>query len=949
MKSREPGTLVTARGRDWVVLPGSTPDFVVARPLNGDNEFTTGLFAHEVGEASFPVPTADPGELGDNDSAALLRTALQIGFRGSAGPFRSLAGIAVAPRDYQLVPLLLALRMDPVRLLIGDDVGIGKTIESALIAKELLEQGSATGLSVLCSPALAEQWTAELRNKFALDAVTVLRSTVDRLESRRPRDRDFFAHYPVTVVSTDFIKSEARRDLFVTTAPDLIIVDEAHTCVGGGTRDRQLRYELLKRLARRPQRHLLLVTATPHSGKEQAFRDLIGLLDPSLAGLDLRTRQGRSRLARHFVQRRRHDIRKFLDQRTPFPEKREFLDIAYPLQAEYGRLTREVLSYARESIRTAGGALTRRTRWWSALGLLRSVSSSPAAATATLLNRGGGAASETEADALGRVTVLDDIEDETLEGVDAPPAADDDSLTKQDRARLRRFADAFAALHGPRDDLKLAELIKQVKGLIANGYNPIVFCRYIPTAEYLKTHLGHAFKQRVTVDAVTGQLPPEARAERIAGLTASSGPRILVATDCLSEGVNLQDGFQAVVHYDLAWNPTRHEQREGRVDRFGQQKPIVRAVTLYSTDNVIDPIVLDVLLKKSREIRQTTGVSVPVPERAETVMNALFKEILEGDPDQPFLDLDFTQESQELHEEWQQTAEVEKRWRDGSERESKAITKYAQSGLDLDEIQPEVEAVRRALGSADDVAWFTRRALSALGAHVASAEPDDGGFIAEVNHLPSGARLALGIPAAGEVPPLPFRPHPPVIPGERALVRTDPGVAGLARYVLDAALDPRLDERERPARRAGVIATTAVPSRTTLLLVRYRFHVTMPRRPGDGASPEPKTIVAEDARMLAYRGGERLTAAECRALAAAEPAGNLLPEIVRQNIDRAIREVSGLKDELELRGAEFAAELEEAHRRVRHAAGAYVKGLSVRFQPDADVLGVYVYLPGGAR
>ncbi len=136
-----PDSLVAARGREWVVLPASTAEFVVARPLNGDMELVTGLFPGEITEASFPRPSAGPGEVGDDIAADLLRTALRIGFTSSAGPLRSLASIAVEPRQYQLVPLLLALRMDVVRLLIGDDVGIGKTIEAALIAKELLEPG----------------------------------------------------------------------------------------------------------------------------------------------------------------------------------------------------------------------------------------------------------------------------------------------------------------------------------------------------------------------------------------------------------------------------------------------------------------------------------------------------------------------------------------------------------------------------------------------------------------------------------------------------------------------------------------------------------------------------------------------------------------------------------------------------------------------------------------
>src|SRR5207253_8441115 len=119
--------------------------------------------------------------------------------------------------------------------------------------------------------------------------------------------------------------------------------------------------------------------------------------------------------------------------------------------------------------------------------------------------------------------------------------------------------------------------------------------------DYLKRKL-----RGVTVAVVTGELPPEEREQRVLELSAAP-KRVLVATDCLSEGVNLQQGFDAVVHYDLAWNPTRHEQREGRVDRYGQSADKVRAVTIYGRDNQVDGIVLNVLLRKHEEIRKATG------------------------------------------------------------------------------------------------------------------------------------------------------------------------------------------------------------------------------------------------------------------------------------------------------------------------------------------------------
>jgi hypothetical protein len=206
-----PGALVRARGREWVVLPDSHDDLLVVRPLGGGDDDTAAILPglEEVEEATFPPPTTE--DLGDSSSARLLRTALRVGFRSSSGPFRSLANLAVEPRAYQYVPLMLALRHEVVRLLIADDVGIGKTVEAGMIAAELLANGDASGLAVLCSPALAEQWQRELREKFSIDAELVLPSTVTRLTRGLMLTESLFERFPYVVVSTDFIKSPPRR------------------------------------------------------------------------------------------------------------------------------------------------------------------------------------------------------------------------------------------------------------------------------------------------------------------------------------------------------------------------------------------------------------------------------------------------------------------------------------------------------------------------------------------------------------------------------------------------------------------------------------------------------------------------------------------------------------------------------------------------------------------
>jgi SNF2 family DNA or RNA helicase len=349
------GTLVRARGREWVVLPSPDEQMLMVRPLGGTEDEVTGIYLpiEPVEDATFAPP--DPSQMGDDRSCRLLRDAVRIGFRSSTGPFRSFANIAVEPRPYQLVPLLMALKLSPVRLLIADDVGIGKTVEAGLIVRELLDRGEVERLAVLCPPQLVEQWQEELREKFHLEAEMVLPGTVQRLERTCAPGQSLFERYPYVVVSIDFVKSERRRDEFLRSCPELVIVDEAHTCAfsGEGRGGHHQRYSLISKLAANPTRHLILVTATPHSGKEDAFRSLLTFLNADFATLpdDLTGpahEKDRRKLAAYFVQRRRADIRAYLDTETPFPQREES-EQTYKLSADYKRLLEKVLRYARDT------------------------------------------------------------------------------------------------------------------------------------------------------------------------------------------------------------------------------------------------------------------------------------------------------------------------------------------------------------------------------------------------------------------------------------------------------------------------------------------------------------------------------------------------------------------------------------------------------------------------
>jgi superfamily II DNA or RNA helicase len=922
------------------VLPESVDDFLVLRPLGGSDQERTGIFlpleGDDVQPATFNLP--DPSQPGDFRSCRMLRDAVRLGFRNSAGPFRSFARLNVEPRPYQLVPLLMALKLDPIRLLIADDVGIGKTVEALLVARELLDRGEIRRLVVLCPPHLAEQWQDELRDKFHIDAELVLPSTVNRLERNTSVGQSLFDIYPHVIVSTDYIKSSRRRDEFVRTCPEFVIVDEAHTCAYSADNrgGKHLRHQLIQALSRHQDRHLILVTATPHSGDEGAFRSLLGLLREDFETLpeDLRGAQNehhRREVAAHLVQRRRVDVRQYMDADTPFPERKE-AEAHYRLTADYQKFFDTVLAYTQERVRDqSGDRRTQRVRWWSALALLRSLASSPAAAAATLRARSVTVETEDaeEADTVGERTVLDLEDTDAAETLDVIPGSQEDDEdaqpTRSGRERLLRMARQADALQGPDKDAKLATAITLVKQLLKDGFQPILFCRFIATAEYLAEELRKALPNAVEVAAVTGTLPPAEREQRVRKL-GEHPQRVLVATDCLSEGINLQDSFDAVMHYDLSWNPTRHEQREGRADRFGQPREKVRVLTFYGIDNQIDGIVLDVLLRKHKKIKSSLGISVPVPGNTEMVIEAIFEGLLlkEGAGSRQ-LSFDFLKESRD---------ELHAKWDDATAREKRSRTMFAQEAIKVEEVANNLSEIRNAIGSGVDVARFVQDAFQVQGAVITKKNKH---LVLDISEIPRSLKDAM---AMGDRNQFKARFEPPVDEGVLYLSRTHPIVESLANYVTNASLDPVV---KAVARRCGVIRTKNVSRRTTLLLVRLRYHIITVRE--DFETP----ILAEECRILAFRGApdkaEWLNEEEYESLLFTEPDVNINPDQASDFIAKVNDGLEFLKARLEKVARDGAEKVLQSHRGVR--AAARQSGIRYRVEPHLppDVLGIYVYLP----
>lgn len=935
-----PGTLIRARGREWVVLPESSDQLLVVRPIGGLDEEVTGILPsiELVESTSFSLPGRS--DLGDFSSGRLLRDAARLSTRAAAGPFRSFGRIAVDPRPYQLVPLMMALKLNPVRLLIADDVGIGKTIEAGLIARELFDRGEIKRIAVLCPPQLAEQWQRELLEKFHIDAELILSSTILRLERDLPLGVSVFDRYRFTIVSMDFIKSLRHAEDFILKCPEFVIVDEAHGCTltGGIGRGRHQRFDLLRRIAQDARRHLLLVTATPHSGNEEAFRSLLGLLDEEFSNLPLDLERAeragiRRKLSQHLVQRRRQDIAHYLGADTAFPKRIDKKpELTYAFSKEYRALFDDILGFARTYVsEKRGTARHQRVRYWSALALLRCVSSSPAAAAATLRSRAAvDEAGSEDVEEVGRNTVLDqgDTDDTIL--LDFIPGSEVEADAGSTRRKLLEFARRAEGI-SPKADHKLQGAIREIKELVKDGYQPLVFCRFVDTAEYVARELRAELPPKVRVESVTGLLPPAEREARINALTLSGDEYVLICTDCLSEGINLQEHFNAVLHYDLAWNPTRHEQREGRVDRFGQPKGEVRVAIYYGTDNPIDGVILDVLIRKHKSIKNDLGVTVAIPGSSEQIVEALFEGALFRDSARGGsrqLTLDFIDElgpkKSLLHAEWDSARDREKATR----------SRFAQQDANPEAVDAELKSVRSSIGSSEDVCEFFTRLL--LSTSVPFKVHDNTIRVEVDNGVPRSLRQAIGFDE-----PFSGRFELPLQPGDIYLGRTSPVIEGASAWVLDQALDPVANEDRPLVSRCGVISTVAVNTRTTLLIVRFRHHL-------QNAGSNEEARLCEEILALSCRGpadaAQWLSVDEAEKLLSAQPGRNLVATAINQQLDQLFEALPKLQASLEATAWQRAERQLAVHESVRAALRTKVR-LNVTPVLPVDILAAYIMLP----
>jgi superfamily II DNA or RNA helicase len=954
-KLKKAGRLVKFRGRRCVVQPSSDSELIILKPLGGTDDemitvFEPVLLSHDVIEDDqFELP--DKGDLDSFLTARLLYDAARLSFRQVSGPFRCMGKLSFRPRSYQLVPLIMALKQPFIRLLIADDVGVGKTIEALLILREGIERGSIKSFAILCPPHLCEQWQSELADKLDIEAVIIRSSTVAGLERKIVGDDtlNVFNYYPYQVVSIDYVKNGSQKmPAFLKDVPDLVIVDEAHTCTKNldfkKVSQSQQRYELLEQISHKKenQQQLILLTATPHSGKDGEFKSLLGLVNSEFENYDFSNLvvSEKRKVAGHFIQRKRKNIEKWLDEDTPFP-KRSTEELPYNLlpTSDYYQLYQEVLKFAR-GISTEGITDNRaRIKYFAALSLLRGVMSSPATGFEMLQRR------------KSRMVENDEITDEEVKDNPIVERWDEQTDTEQieiiDRAgltdseweTLNRLSKKAATLMSIDKDPKVKRGLEQVKLWINKGQSPIVFCRFIATAQYVAKILKDNLPKDVDVRAITSELSDEERREKIDEM-AESPRRVLVATDCLSEGINLQDKFNAILHYDLPWNPNRLEQREGRVDRFGQPGWIdkngnyqntIDVKVLFGEDNPMDVVVLKIIIEKIKRIQHTSGVSISLADDNRSVMDKVLKEVL-FNPErsqnrfstQTRIDFGNSEELDQLDLEI--TNEIE-----AARIKAENIRSiFAHESIMPEDVQKDLQEVDEAIGDVATLEAFVLAAGQLLGAQF---ETIQGGYIFKKTNMADWLASSLG---QGDKIHFSFQSPTPY--GFRYIGRNHRFVEQLCHCVIANSLDK--EKKTQKAARASVFRCDAVQTQTTLIQFRVRNVI---REVG-----KQHEMVSEEMFLWGYEqtadGINALDIDTCKLLLHTSNALDISKERQELVFEKELKHFEELHPDFIQVVSNRSEELVNAHTRFAKFLGAKRYEAVTPILPP-DILGVYVLIP----
>jgi SNF2 family DNA or RNA helicase len=706
---------------------------VTATPLDGNtgdrHRFYTPV--ENITEGSLEPP--DPEKLGNPEFQRLLNRAYRLSMLHGTAPLVSLQRSRVIPTEYQLTPVVMALDMPRVRMLLADDVGLGKTIEGGLITSELLARNKADRILVVTPANLREQWREAFNYFFHIDADIISRRHRKAMEKEIPPGTSPWEHFSKLIVSIDYAKQSSVRHEILDQEWDLVIIDEAHQAAKphesspNQTIDMQ-RWDFATDITDHAE-HCLLLSATPHNGYTDSFASLLRMLDvDAVAGPRHDPTIHRDVARNHVVQRRRDDVKQWFSDaegKSPFPTRdqdevlvtpTDYEKETYDAVREYGDL---LMSSAQRSS-SKSQTLAR----WSVIHFLKRALSSPAALRESLKNRQDKLETrleeideETEqtvieetagiSESMAQANALDDdpgeeySEEELGERVERVVAGDKAAIERELEA-LDDVLEKAERITKTRDS-KLQKLLNDTLPNRFQYPRVIIFTKYVDTLEYLEEQINDSLSDETEVFTLYGSLNDAQRKERLQAFEASSRG-VLIATDVISQGINLQTISNQIIHAEIPWNPNRLEQRNGRIDRYGQPEDEVVIRTMVVEDKM-DVAILEKLVQKANNIRQEYGFSPPYFGDDEGILELLKDEGVDaGVP--------------------QATLEEFGGGTDPSERESASVfdddtldrikseSFYGHTEVGLEEVQKRQEETHQRIGGQDTLEEFVKSALN---------------------------------------------------------------------------------------------------------------------------------------------------------------------------------------------------------------------------------------------
>ena len=449
------------------------------------------------------------------------------------------------PLDYQLTAVRKALSDDNLRprVLIADAVGLGKTLEIGMILSELIRRGRGDRILVVTPKHIMEQFQQELWSRFAIPLVRLDSTGIQRVRQMLPASRNPFTYFPRVIVSMDTLKSPKYRAQLEKVRWDAVVIDEIHNATNVGTQNN----ELARTLAPTTEA-LLLASATPHNGDPESFKEILRLLDPTavLPNGEI----DKDAVSRLLIRRHRHSDEVASVVGEQWAERKDPINIPVEASAEENAVAGELEhTWIHPENANANPAKDRLFPW----SLVKAFLSSPAALGETVDNR------------LKRVPESDTNQRQALERLQVLNA----KVTRQN-------SNKYAALVNHLQEIGVG------KGKTTRA---VVFSERVATLHWLKENLTKDLKMPTgSVEVMHGGLSDEEQMRLVDEFKREDSKlRILVTGDVASEGVNLHTLCHNLVHYDIPWSLIRIQQRNGRVDRYGQMEPPQIAALLLDT------------------------------------------------------------------------------------------------------------------------------------------------------------------------------------------------------------------------------------------------------------------------------------------------------------------------------------------------------------------------------